>query len=65
MSPIIPFQVPLRPALPVILGKFDYTEFSTLLHRIDELLLQSGVEKLFIERGMEHAALEQISSGAA
>jgi len=59
MAKIIPFQSPLRPALPTVVGNCDYAEFSQLLHRVDRLLLSSGVERLFIERNLEYGRLEK------
>jgi len=59
MSQILPFQPLLRPALPTIVGNCDYAEFSTLLHRVNELLISSGVERLFIERNLEYSRLEK------
>ena len=41
---IIPFQVPLPQVLPTIEGNIDYREFRDQLLRINELLLQSGLE---------------------
>ena len=49
---ILPFQEPLRAALPTDYGNVDYTKFSDQLHRIDELLRLSGVEKLFVEMSL-------------
>jgi len=54
MKRIIPFQPELRPALPTVLGNVDYLRFETELKRIDEILRLSGVEELFVERGLEH-----------
>lgn len=59
MSKIIPFQRSLRPALPTVLGNVDYREFESLLKRIDQLLLESGVERLFIGKSFEYARLEK------
>ena len=59
MIEIIPFQRPLRPALPTVIGNVDYLEFHSLLKRIDELLIQSGVERLFIEKSLEYTRLER------
>lgn len=59
MAEILPFQRTLRPALPTIVGNFDYREFEALLKRVDQLLLASGVERLFIERSLEHTQLEK------
>jgi hypothetical protein len=45
---ILPFQPTLCPALPVVLGNGDYRDFADRLHRIDQLLILSGVEKSFV-----------------
>lgn len=47
---ILPFQPTLCPALPVVLGNGDYQDFEERLHRIDQLLILSGVEKSFVEQ---------------
>jgi len=47
---ILPFQPTLCPALPVVLGNGDYQAFADRLHRIDQLLIWSGVEKSFVEQ---------------
>lgn len=49
---ILPFQLPICPALPTVYGNVDYTEFSDQLHRIDEILRVSGVERLFVEMSL-------------
>jgi len=41
---IIPFQPLLPQVLPTIEGNVDYREFRAQLLRIDELLIQSGME---------------------
>ena len=46
---IIPFQVPLPQVLPTIEGNIDYREFRDQLLRINELLLQSGLETQLLE----------------
>jgi len=40
----LPFQLPLRPALPNVYGPLDYRELRAILIRIDHLLRHSGVE---------------------
>ena len=52
-SRIIPFQSPLRPALPVVLGNVDFIGFEALLRRMDEILVASGLERLFLEASMD------------
>ena len=54
MKRILPFQPELRPALPTVRGNVDYLRFEAELKRTDELLRLSGVEELFVERGLEH-----------
>jgi hypothetical protein len=50
---IIPFQPELRPVLPTIEGNVDYQEFRRQLERIEEILLDGGVEKKFVQLSME------------
>ena len=45
---IVACQPELCPALPVVLGNFDYTDYKKTLERIDQLLRGSGVEKSFV-----------------
>lgn len=46
---IIPFQPLLPQVLPTIEGNLDYREFRAQLLRIDELLIQSGMETQLLE----------------
>jgi hypothetical protein len=46
---VIPFELPLPRILPTIEGNVDYRDFRDRLVRIDELLLQSGLETQLIE----------------
>lgn len=48
VAPLIPFPQSLRPPLPTIEGNVDYRQLRDQLLRIDQLLLQSGVEKRFV-----------------
>src|SRR5438309_8633031 len=41
---IIPFELPLPQVLPTIEGNVDYRDFRDRLLRMDELLVQSGLE---------------------
>ena|SRR5437762_4379544 len=45
---LIPIQQPLQPPLPTIEGNVDYQRLRDQLLRIDQLLIQSGVEEQFI-----------------
>ena len=45
-------QLRFRPALPSIQGNVDYERETDLLIRIDELLIDSGIEERFVEEGM-------------
>jgi hypothetical protein len=60
---ILPFQLPLCPALPQILGNLDYTRFEILLERIDELLRSGGVESLFVRLSLEAWRAEAREAG--
>jgi len=50
---LIPFALPLQPALPTIEGNVDYRQWRDQLRRIDALLLQSGVETQFLESSLQ------------
>ena len=52
-SIIIPFPTDLRPALPTIVGNVDYLELRDRLERIDEILLVTGLETLFVEQSLQ------------
>jgi hypothetical protein len=60
---ILPFQLPLCPALPQVIGNKDYTDFEIQLERIDGLLRSSGVEALFVRLSVD--ALRAEAAGAA
>jgi len=45
---LIPVQQPLQPPLPTIEGNVDYRRLRDQLLRIDQLLVQSGIEEQFI-----------------
>lgn len=53
---IIPFQTPLPQVLPTIEGNVDYREFRRQLLRIDQLLIQSGVETQLLESDLQRWA---------
>lgn len=50
---IIPFQQPLRPAIPTVRGNIEYRRLKEQLERMDEILLVSGIESSFIERSVD------------
>jgi hypothetical protein len=50
---IIPFQPPLRPALPTIEGNVDYLKFRHELDRIDQIL-RASPEETFVLAATEH-----------
>jgi IS5 family transposase len=50
---LIPIQELLRPSLPTIAGNVDYQRLREQLLRIDQLLLQSGIEAQFIAASLE------------
>jgi IS5 family transposase len=47
---LLPVQQSLQPRLPTIEGNVDYRQLREQLVRIDQLLLQSGIEQRFIAR---------------
>jgi len=50
---IIPFQPEFRPELPTIEGNVDYQEFRRQLERIEEILMDGGIEKKFIQMSLK------------
>ena len=68
VATIIPFQTPLRPALPTIEGNIDYRQFRDELCRIDQIL-RSGPEETFVLAATQRwlapsqAAAQAVSAG--
>jgi Transposase DDE domain len=52
-SSIIPFPAELRPRLPTIVGNVDYLTLRQRLEQIDSLLLDSGLQRQFVERALQ------------
>ena len=50
---LIPIQQPLQPRLPTIEGNVDYRTLRDQLVRIDELLIDTGIEERFISQSFE------------
>ena len=50
---IISYQPELSPALRVVVGNVDYSEFRETLERIDRLLIVSGIEGEFVKLRLE------------
>jgi hypothetical protein len=50
---LLPVQQPLQPPLPTIEGNVDYQRLRHQLLRIDQLLIQSGLEEQFIAASFE------------
>lgn len=46
---MVTYQPELSPALPVVVGNFDYHQYRSTLERIDELLRITGIESSFIK----------------
>src|SRR5213593_2184620 len=53
MSNIIPFPQPLSPVLPTVEGNVDYDQLRHQLHRMDQLVRDSGVETQFIKASLQ------------
>jgi len=54
------YQPELSPALRVVLGNVDYSEFKETLERVDRLLMVSGVEAQFVRSRMEAYEAEAV-----
>lgn len=52
-KPLLPIQQSLQPPLPTIEGNVDYRRLRDQLLRIDQLLIQSGIEQQFIAATFE------------
>jgi len=50
---LLPIQPPLQPRLPTIEGNVDYQTLRAQLLRIDELLIDTGIEERFISQSFE------------
>lgn len=50
---LLPIQLPLQPPLPTIEGNVDYRRLREQLTRIDQLLMQSGLEEQVIATSLE------------
>jgi len=60
---LLPFQLPLCPALPLILGNRDSSDFEVLLDRIDGLLRSGGVEAFFVRLSLDALRAEAREAG--
>lgn len=60
----ISYQPFLRPALPHVIGPKEYREERELLIRIDEILMQSGLEAEFITLAMERSGFDPETESA-
>jgi hypothetical protein len=52
-SAILALQPELRPALPTVLGKVDYSRFATELERMADSLQLSAVEEYFVAQSVK------------
>jgi len=55
---LIPFELHLQPALPIVLGNIDYRQLREQFERIDELLIHSGLETQFVQECLEQWRVE-------
>lgn len=60
----IAVQLRLRPPLSTVVGNVDYTRFRLELERMDELLVNSGAERDFMERSGRRYVARAESAGA-
>jgi len=61
---LLPFELPLPPSLPLIVGNVDYREFRDQLLRINELLVLSGLETQFLEADLARWLADHPKVGA-
>ena len=61
----ISYQPELSPALRVVVGNVDYSEFRATLERIDRLLIDSRIESEFVHSHMEAYQKDVIAHAAS
>ena len=64
-TPIIVYQPALRPALPCVYGPVDFRDYRDRLVTIDRMLLEGGIEAVFIQAAVAESAAEWADAGAA
>jgi hypothetical protein len=58
----VPFQLEFRPEIPNVYGTLDYREFRETLIKIDEILVQSGLEQELVTNALnKYAAQNQVN----
>lgn len=62
---ILPHQETFRRALPKVTGNVDYTFFENDLKKMDEVILKSGIETLFVETSLERCVAQGRADGKA
>ena len=60
---ILPQQESLRRELPTVIGNVDYTLFEHDLKTMDEVILRSGIETLFVELSLERYVAQGRADG--
>ncbi len=60
---IVSYQEALRPELPTVIGNVDYQQFRATLLRMEQILEQSGLERLWIGESVEQYRQEAKGSG--
>jgi hypothetical protein len=60
---IVPQQEPLRPVLPTVFGSVDYRRYESELKRMDQIILRSGIESLFVTLSMERFEAKALEDG--
>lgn len=61
--PIVSIQQTLRPALPLILGCHEYHEQVLQLERTNRILIQSGIQSLFVKLSLEEYEAKMAAEG--
>jgi len=62
MSQFISFQPEFRQAIPEVIGNHDYSFFCELLNRIDEIMVQSEIEKEVVYHAISQTQAERCAT---
>jgi hypothetical protein len=64
-APTIVYQPALRPALPCVYGPVDFRDYRDRLVTIDQMLLEGGVEAVFIQAAVAENSAEWAAASAS
>jgi hypothetical protein len=64
-APIIIYQPALRPALPCVYGPVDFHDYCDRLVTIDRMLIEGGIEAVFLQAAVAENSAEWAAAGPA